>query len=130
MDMLRRASRSRWVAMFLLLWGMCDLTVPGMCKTDFRDIQSVAAQQMHLLRTQAATHREALSVVQQKQSHLPIPPAPSSDSDDCWCCCNHIVTQPSGVSLVVFERVSEYAQVSRVGKPMWRTSKFFQPPKI
>lgn len=127
--MVRRASWLRFVALVLLLWGMCDLTVPGLCKTDFVDIQAVAAQ-VHSPSNPATTHRQAPSFTQQKRNHAPTPVVPSSDSDDCWCCCSHIVTQPSGISLSVLEHVTEYPQISRVEYPMWRASEFFQPPKI
>lgn len=126
--MLRRASWSRFVALLLLVWGLCDLTVPGLCKTDFADIQAVMAQ-MQSQSNPASTHRQAPSATQ-KKNHAPAPAVPSSDSDDCWCCCSHIVTPPIGVSLLVARHVSEYAQVSRVENPMWRASEFFQPPKI
>jgi hypothetical protein len=127
--MLRRASRSRFVALLLILWGMCDLTVPGLCKTDFVDIQAVPAQVLSPSNP-ATTHQQAPSVTQPKQDHAPTPAVPSSDTDDCWCCCSHIVTQPVGISLFTFWHVSEYAQTSRVESPMWRASEFFQPPKI
>lgn len=127
--MLRRVSWSRWVAVFLLLWGVCDLTVPGICKTDFTDLQAIAVQ------TQGSSHGngshpQVLQVMQQSQDPMSSPAVPNSDSDDCWCCCSHIVTPHSGIALIAFHNASDSPLPVREEAPTWRASELFQPPKI
>jgi hypothetical protein len=124
---LRRVSWSRLVAVLLLLWGMCDLTVPGFCQTDFTDLETVATQ-MQASSNVDALPQHAVTSTQQDQKHAPLPA--DSDSDDCWCCCSHIVTTPSMVSLVSLDIVLDHPVLAHEEGPTWRVSEFFQPPKI
>lgn len=128
-SMLRRASWSRWVAMVLLLWGMLDLTVPGFCQTDFTDIQAIASQ-MHAASEASTPQPHGARVAQHKPQHSPTPAESNSDSDDCWCCCSHIVTPVAPVSLVTLERVLDHPAAASEEGPTWRSAEFFQPPKL
>ncbi len=128
-DMLRRASWSRFLALLLLFWGMCDLAVPGLCKSDFADSAAVAAK-VKACDSLRISHPGALQVAQQSQDRTPSPAVPSSDSYDCWCCCSHIVPAPFASALVVPPHISDHPPLSLADNPRWRAVKLFQPPKI
>jgi hypothetical protein len=116
-------SLRRFMAAILLLWGLCDMTVPGICKTDFSDISSAVQA------TSSVGHGTfQISALHSNQKQAPA--QPGGDSDDCWCCCSHIVPAVPQVSLVSFRRTVDEQPTLRTGVPRWRASEFFQPPKI
>ena len=84
------------ITMFFLLWTLADLSVPGLCRTDYdrpqdsqvpayvRDNASASAS------PDASVARRPSSAVTagvpaQKQQ------GPPSLDEDCFCCCSHIV---------------------------------------
>ena len=62
------------VGIFLLLWAVMDLSVPGLCETDAPDFGA--------LQTTAASAAPSINQQQQSQTSL---------EDDCFCCCAHVL---------------------------------------
>lgn len=123
-----RPSWSRFAALLLLLLGLCDLTVPGFCKTDFADGQAIS---VGTPTPSASPISGQVQMTASNQKDLPPQGAtlPDTDTDDCWCCCSHINTTTPDVALVTLDHVSNDMQILRVQDPMWRVSELFQPPK-
>jgi hypothetical protein len=63
--------------MTILLWAVCDLTVPGLCSTEEENLPSVAVETIVV----SATLQAADAQPHSQQAAL---------ENDCWCCCSHI----------------------------------------
>ena len=65
---------SRLVAALLLVWTFADLSKPSLCSSD----------EPNAIASQTATLIKAIS-------HGRTPSIPTPATDDCFCCCSHIV---------------------------------------
>lgn len=68
----------RFVALFILLWAVVDMTVPSLCESDGGFLLPVPQQQ------------SSVSVDTDRGSQ----PATPAQEDDCFCCCSHISPTP------------------------------------
>lgn len=64
----------KFVAVFVLIWALGDLSVPGLCQTDLPDFGAPQA-------TSVSAQSSVSNHEQQSQSSV---------EDDCFCCCTHI----------------------------------------
>lgn len=112
----------RLAAVLLLLWAFCDLTVPGLCQSDATEFSAVSAQ----------THSQNVTPSVSAKEHSGSNPwtvNSATDSDDCWCCCSHIVPGTVSFSLVALHPVAGPLDLYRSETPQWRSLELFQPPK-
>ena len=99
------------VAVFVLVWALGDLGVPGLCQTDFPDF---GAAQSTLVSAQR-------NVSHQQQSE-------SFGEDDCFCCCSHIApATPVALSegAIAVADWPEYV----IEKPREFSSSLYHPPR-
>lgn len=114
----------RVAAVLLLVWAFCDLTIPGLCQSDNPTTSSAAI-------LQSSPNRAAhVSISEHRDDKSPLTAPSSGDSDDCWCCCSHIVPSVLIVSLGPIFQVPNDLDSYSPDDPRWLASKLFQPPKI
>lgn len=75
----------RLMTMFLLVWTSIDLFYPGLCAID-RQTPSDALVSFH-------SGSSALSAADSTQQ------SPNSGGEDCFCCCQHIVSTTAWVPI-------------------------------
>ncbi len=75
----------KYIAIFLLLWAAADLTVPGVCQTDYKFPSDL----------QATTPGSAGRIDQSSQGQA------NQDDDDCFCCCSHVIPGVSAILTVI-----------------------------
>ena len=68
---------AKYLAGFLLLWALVDLTVPMVCQTDVVEFPAV--------QTAAGTALQKPQDGNSPQQYY---------EDDCFCCCSHIIPAP------------------------------------
>jgi hypothetical protein len=73
----------RFIAGFIVLWAMMDLTVPGVCQSD--DLEATLASALSVTHTTAPV-TGARDVSNTPNDNSPDQPGP----EDCFCCCSHI----------------------------------------
>jgi hypothetical protein len=101
----------KFVALFVLVWALGDLSVPGLCRTDLPDFGT--AQPVSVSAPASASHQ------QQYQSSL---------EDDCFCCCSHVApTSPAALSEVAIAVADWPAYVTEM--PREFSSSLYHPPR-
>jgi hypothetical protein len=111
-----------WIASFLLLWTLADLSVPGLCQSDDDGSQMlpVASQFENTSQVGQAVPSEVHFRMASNAGH---PTAPSSQ-EDCFCCCAHIVPSPH-FHFAVFQRAEQaltfyhFNQVTAAAPPLY-----------
>jgi hypothetical protein len=116
----RLAWPRRIVAVLMLLWGFCDMTVPGVCQTDFHGTATSNSD------TEITQRHQLVQVF--PPMHQPNPESSAADPDDCWCCCSHIVPSPTFFPFIPFSFEQSPTRL-RVERAQWVALEFFQPPK-
>lgn len=82
-----KRTRMHWalrklVAVMVLVWALADLTVPGVCQTDFPVLNGPQPATL-------SAHGNASRSAHLNFSHQP--QSQNEREDDCFCCCSHIV---------------------------------------
>jgi hypothetical protein len=78
----------KFMAGFILLWAMMDMTVPGLCQSDDLEATPFFSQ----AQTPVTSNNGAVSVTASDRTNNS-----SSDQsipEDCFCCCSHVA--PTG----------------------------------
>lgn len=83
-------SGRKLITVFFLAWTLLDLSVPGLCQTDFALPSDQGSQLVSL------TQVNLISV----DHSQPSPGRSSSNEGDCFCCCRHIAPTRSFVSAI------------------------------
>jgi hypothetical protein len=74
----------RFIAGFIVLWAMMDLTVPGVCQSD--DLEATLATSLSAHKASPITGMNDVSTAPSNNSPDQDQPGP----DDCFCCSSHI----------------------------------------
>ena len=101
----------KFVAVFVLIWALGDLSVPGLCQTDLADFGGLQPTSVSAQRN--ASHQ------QQSQT---------SGEDDCFCCCSHVApATPVALSegAIALADWPEYV----IEKPREFSSSLYHPPR-
>jgi hypothetical protein len=78
------ATWRRFVAGFILIWALLDLSIPGVCQSDDLESTPVSAQEMK------SAQQAASSTVQDYSAIPDGNPSDQSGPEDCFCCCSHV----------------------------------------
>lgn len=101
----------KFVALFVLIWALGDLSMPGLCRTDLPDFGA----------PQSTSVSAQPSVSHQQQSQ-------SSVEDDCFCCCPHVApASPVSLSATAITLADWPAYVTE--KPREFSSSLYHPPR-
>jgi hypothetical protein len=106
-----RSGLRKFVAAFVLVWALGDLSVPGFCKTDIPDFGV----------PQSSSVSVQSSVFHQQQSQ-------SSVEDDCFCCCAHITPSSPVVLSTIAIAIADWPAYV-VEKPREFSSSLYHPPR-
>ena len=99
------------VAVLVLAWALGDLTVPGLCQTDFPNFGAAKSTSISAQST----------VFHQQQSQ-------SAVEDDCFCCCTHVApTIPVAMTGLAIA-VAEWPPFL-IEKPRASSSSLYHPPR-
>ena len=101
----------KFVTLFMLIWALADLSVPGLCQTDFQDFRA----------PQAISVSAQSTVSHQQQSQ-------SSVEDDCFCCCSHIVASNPVALNALSTGIADWPTYV-VAKPREYSSSLYRPPR-
>ena len=99
------------VAVLVLAWALGDLSVPGLCQTDFPDFG--AAQSTSISAQSTVSHR------QQSQSAV---------EDDCFCCCTHVAPATPVAVAAAAVAVADWPEYVTEG-PRQFSSSLYHPPR-
>ena len=105
------SGKRKFVALVVLVWALFDLTVPGVCQTDFPDFRS----------SQPISVSAQSSVSHQQQSQ-------TAAEDDCFCCCSHVAPTTPVTMTGLAIAVAEWPPFL-VEQPRASSSSLYHPPR-
>jgi len=112
----------RFIAGFIVLWAMMDLTVPGVCQSD--DLEATLATSLSAHKASPITGTDAVSAAPSNNSADQDQPGP----EDCFCCSSHIA--PTAVfhinALISFIGIERPCSI---GSPHDFSPFLYHPPK-
>ena len=101
----------RILALFLLVWAVADLSVPGFCQTD-----------------DALPEGQAATVTFASRPGEGNPLKSGNYEDDCFCCCAHIIPSVHIELVAGFVFTSEFVYTPLV-KPIGFHGLVYHPPR-
>lgn len=101
----------KFVTVFMLIWALADLSVPGVCKIDVPDLAN----------PQSLSVSVQPSVSQHQQSQ-------TSVEDDCFCCCSHVAPTNAVALADVAIAVTDWPPYV-TEKPREFSTSLYRPPR-
>jgi hypothetical protein len=107
------------LSMFIVLWALTDLTVPGVCQSD--DLDSTPASTKITATYQPDAMTVAPSAPESSSSNQSVP-------EDCFCCCSHVA--PAHYFQLAYEHASViFESLDPAGQPRDFSPFLYHPPR-
>ncbi len=115
-----------WIASFLLLWTLADLSVPGLCQSDNDGSQD--AQALSQFASAAQPGQQTASLTQVRMASNPEQRSTPSSQEDCFCCCAHIVPSPH-FYVATFQRAAQALTFYHFNQVTAAATPLYHPPR-